>query len=89
MISFISVSCFFMLLNERDYYLHSGLSEADPHGDLLAHENVWIVGLAEAPFQLVELRRREPGPVSLLLVWLAGVVTVGPAAGGRDSRGRC
>lgn len=67
-------------------YLHSGLGEADPHGDLLAHENVRIVGLAETPFQLVQLRRREPGSVSLLLVRLAGVVSVGPATGRSDSR---
>lgn len=38
------------------------------------------MSLAEAPFQLVELRRREPRPVPLLLVGLAGVVAVGPAA---------
>lgn len=65
------------------FYLHSGLGESDPHGDLLAHEYVRIVGLAETPFQLVELRRREPGPVSLLLVRLAGFVAVGPAGGGQ------
>jgi len=38
------------------------------------------VGLAEAPLQLVELRRREPGPMSLLLVRFSGVVAVEPGA---------
>lgn len=61
-------------------YLYSGLGETDSHGDLLAHENVRIVGLAEAPLQLVELRRREPGPMSLLLVRFSGVVAVEPGA---------
>lgn len=69
--------------------LYPGFSEADPHGDLLTHENVRIVGLAEAPFQLVELRRREPGSVSLLLVRLAGVISVGPAANRSGSCSGC
>lgn len=71
----------------NNVYLYSGFGEIDSHGDLLAHKNVRIMGLAEAPFQLVELRRREPGPVSLLFVRLSDVVAVEPAASGRgDSR---
>lgn len=69
-------------------YLYSWLGETDPHGDLLSHENVRIVGLAEAPFQLVELRRRKPGPVSLLFVRFPDVVAVGSAAGSGRSDGR-
>lgn len=58
------------------YYLNSGFGETDPHSDFFAHKNVWIVGLTEAPFQFVELCRREPGPVSLLFIRLADVIDV-------------
>ena len=47
-------------------YLHAGLCEADPHGELLPHEDVRVVGLAEAPLQLVQLAGRKPGSVPLL-----------------------
>jgi len=48
------------------------------------------VGFAEAPLQLVELRRREPGPMSFLLVRLTGIVAVEPdstTTGGGHSGG--
>lgn len=30
-------------------YLHSGLRQADPECQLFSHEDVWVVGLGEAP----------------------------------------
>lgn len=51
-------------------YLHSGLRQSDPQRQLLPHEDVRVVRFGEAPLQLVELRRREPGPVPLLFLRL-------------------
>ena len=46
---------------DDDYdYLDPGLCEADPHGELLPHEDVWVVSLAETSLQLVQLARTEP-----------------------------
>lgn len=57
----------FVVLSELMTYLHSGLGEPDPHGDLLPHEDVRVVRLGEAALQLVELGGREPRAVPLLL----------------------
>jgi len=51
-------------------HLDAGLREADPHGDLLAHEDVRVVGLREAALQLVQLGGSEAGAVPLLLVFV-------------------
>lgn len=51
-------------------HLNAGLGEANAHCDLLAHEDVRVVCLAEAALQLVQLRRREACAVSLLLVFV-------------------
>jgi len=51
-------------------HLDAGLGEADPHGDLLAHEDVRVVGLREAALQLVQLGGSEAGAVALLLVFV-------------------
>ena len=40
-------------------YLDPGLCEAYPHGQLLPHEDVGVVRLAEASLKLVQLTRRE------------------------------
>merc|ERR1712015_400853 len=48
-------------------YLDSGLGEANPHGELLPHEDVRVVGLSEAALQLVELAGGEARAVPLLL----------------------
>lgn len=67
---FSSLSGIFPRSNElEDFrsYLYSGLRKSDPHGYFLSHENIWVVCFGEAPLQFVELGRREPGPVSLLL----------------------
>lgn len=60
-------------------YLHSGLREPDTQRQLLAHEDVGVVSLGEAPLQFVELRRSEARPVALLLLLallLAGLAGV-------------
>lgn len=54
-------------------HLHPGLCESNPHGDLLSHEYVRIVGLREAAFQFIQLRGREAGTMSLLLRRFVGV----------------
>ena len=41
-------------------YLDPGLCEAEPHGELLPHEDVRVVSLPETPLQLVQLARTEP-----------------------------
>jgi len=43
-----------------DDYLDAGLGEANPHGELLPHEDVWVVSLSETSLQLVQLARAEP-----------------------------
>jgi hypothetical protein len=48
-------------------HLYPGLCETNPHGDLLPHEDIRVVRLGEAALQLVQLRRREAGSMSLLL----------------------
>lgn len=65
-------------------YLHAGLGEPDTQRQLLAHEDVGVVGLGEAPLQLVELCWGEARPVALLLLLallLAGLTRVRPALG--------
>ena len=47
-------------------HLHPGLGQSDPHGELLPHEDVWVVSLAKASLQLVELARCEPRSVTFL-----------------------
>lgn len=51
-------------------HLNPRLGESDPHGDLLAHEDVRVVGLREAPLQFVQLGGCEAGAVALLLVFV-------------------
>ncbi len=41
-------------------YLDPGLGEPDPHGELLPHEDVWVVSLPETSLKLVQLARAEP-----------------------------
>jgi hypothetical protein len=41
-------------------YLDPGLREADPHGELLPHEDVRVVSLAKTTLQLIQLTRAEP-----------------------------
>ncbi len=41
-------------------YLDPGLGEADPHGELLPHEDVRVVGLPKTSLQLIQLARAEP-----------------------------
>ena len=41
-------------------YLNPRLREPDPHGQLLPHEYVRVVGLTEASLQLIQLTRGEP-----------------------------
>ncbi|GIY82753.1 uncharacterized protein CDAR_608521 [Caerostris darwini] len=48
-------------------HLHPGFCESYAHGQLFPHKDVRVVGLGEAPLQLLQLRWREPGPVPLLL----------------------
>ena len=48
-------------------YLDPRLCEADPQRQLLTHEDVRVVSLAERSFQLAQLRRSKARPVSLLL----------------------
>lgn len=47
-------------------YLNSTLGEGDPLSYLLPEENVRIVRSVETLFQLAQLSRREPRPMSLL-----------------------
>lgn len=68
-----SFSSFSFLINitlPAASHLHSGLRQADPQSQFLPHEDVRVVCFGEAPLQLVELRRREAGPVSLLFLGL-------------------
>lgn len=55
-------------------HLHSGFGQSYPHRDLLAHEDVRVVGLREAPLQFVQLGRSESRSVSLLLAGLFRVL---------------
>lgn len=64
-------------------HLDAGLGEADAHGDLLAHEDVRIVGLREAALQLVQLGGREAGAVALLLVFVQVLEERHSQGGGR------
>lgn len=48
-------------------YLHPGLGQLGPGGQLLAHVHVRVVRLLEDLLQLVELRAAESGPVAPLL----------------------
>lgn len=48
-------------------YLDSRLCQSDPRGEVFPHEHVRVVRPCEAPLELVELGRREPGPVTFLL----------------------
>ncbi|GIY86127.1 hypothetical protein CEXT_458111 [Caerostris extrusa] len=53
------------------------------HGQLFPHEDVRVVGLGEAPLQLLQLRWREPGPVPLLLDGLVAAAAAPRLAGRR------
>lgn len=55
-------------------YLHPGLRELRPHGQLFPHVNIWIVRFLEHLLQLLQLRAREGRPVPPLLA--AGHVAV-------------
>lgn len=55
-------------------YLHPGLRQFRPHGQLLPHINIWVVGFLEHFLQLLQLRAGERRPVSPLLA--AGHVAV-------------
>ena len=67
-------------------YLYARLGETDAQCQLLAHEDVRVVRLAERPLELVELRWSEARPVSLLLRRFVGV---GGGGGGGGGAGRC
>ena len=45
-------------------YLNSSFCKIQPQGELLPGEHVRVLGLLEAPLQLVELERRERRPRS-------------------------
>ena len=47
--------------------LYPGLWQVDLERHLLSHEDVWVVSLTETSLQFIQLARREPGSVSLLL----------------------
>jgi len=47
--------------------LDARLRQVDLHGQLLARKHVRIVGALEGPLQLLQLERRERGPVAALL----------------------
>ena len=54
------------------FHLDSRFCEADSQRQLFAHEDVWIVRLAESSFQFAELSRRKARTMSLLFDRLAG-----------------
>ena len=58
-------------------YLYARFCQSDAQSQLLSHEDVGIVGLGEAAFKLVQLRRREARAVTFLLlhVLVCGVLT--------------
>lgn len=59
-------------------HLHSRFRQTDPHRYFFSHKNIRIVGLGETPFELVQLGRGEPRPVSLLFCGFVAVVRTAP-----------
>ncbi len=51
----------------RGSYLHSGLGEVDPAGQVLSDEGVGVVCSLKHPLQSLELAAVEGGPVPALL----------------------
>ena len=52
-------------------YLNSRLGETNACGEVLSHENVWVVSPSETPLKLIELSRCETSAMALLFDALA------------------
>lgn len=67
--------------NTEYTYLHASFCQIDAHGEILAHEDVWIVRLGKRGLQLLQLVAGERGAEPPLLPFALGVAALGARVG--------